>query len=155
MIKLRKLIKLISSGYSLSKKDQTNQIWIQIRMSLIPLIEIIITIPLTIRRIREIINPSVSQILSLDIISSLLFSSQGFWDFWIFIIFDPEIRSKLKNCCSYSYSKYYQQNSFDLDFFDSKNDKDNDNDKDIYLIENLEEKKKEKNEKNEKTKNFF
>ncbi|KAJ5080046.1 g protein-coupled receptor [Anaeramoeba ignava] len=116
-IRLRKFIKLISEGYSSTKISQTNQIWIQIRMSLIPLIEIIVMIPLTIKRIREIINPSVSEINSLDILSSLLICSQGFWDFWIFIIFDPEIRSKLKiNCCSSSYSKYYQQNSFGLDF---------------------------------------
>ncbi|KAJ5080051.1 g-protein coupled receptor 157-like [Anaeramoeba ignava] len=112
---LRKMIKLVSSGYSSTKISQTNQIWIQLRMSLIPLIEMIITIPLTIKRIREIINPSVSEINSLDIISSLLFSSQGFWDFWIFIIFDPEIRSKLKNC---SPSKKYQE----VDLIDFQNE---------------------------------
>ncbi|KAJ5080050.1 g-protein coupled receptor 1-like [Anaeramoeba ignava] len=134
MIRLRKLIKLISKGYSLSKKHQTDQIWIQLRMSLIPLIEIIVTIPITIRRIREIINSSFSEIMALDIISSLLICSQGFWDFWIFIIFDPEIRSKLKNCRSYSYSKYYQENPFGLDFFDPKNDKD------LYSIKDSEEK---------------
>ncbi|KAJ5080044.1 g protein-coupled receptor [Anaeramoeba ignava] len=113
MIRLRKFIKLISEGYSSTKKSQKNQIWIQIRMSLIPLIQIIITIPLTIKRIREIINPSVSGMDFNDILSSLLFSSQGFWDFWIFIIFDPEIRLKLKNC--FCCSNYPQENDlFDL-----------------------------------------
>ncbi|KAJ5080045.1 g protein-coupled receptor [Anaeramoeba ignava] len=121
MIRLRKFIKLISEGYSSTKISQTNQIWIQIRMSLIPLIQIIFTIPVTIKRIREIINPSVSQILSLDILSSLLFCSQGFWDFWIFIIFDPEIRSKLKNC--FCCSNYPQENNL----FDLKNQNQNQN----------------------------
>ncbi|KAJ5080057.1 g-protein coupled receptor 157 [Anaeramoeba ignava] len=99
------IIKFISKEFSSTTRiNQMNQIWIQIRMSLIPLIEILIAIPPTIRRLREIIKPSASDIPTLDFVHSLLASSQGFWDFWIFIVFDPEMRKKTKNCfcCSTS-----------------------------------------------------
>ncbi|KAJ5080056.1 g-protein coupled receptor 157-like [Anaeramoeba ignava] len=97
MIRLRKIIKFLTKEFSSTvKKSQMNQVWIQIRMSLIPLIQIIILIPGTIRRLRNIINPSAPDITAVDILHSLLVTSQGFWDFWIFIIFDSEMRNKLK-----------------------------------------------------------
>ncbi|KAJ5066555.1 g protein-coupled receptor [Anaeramoeba ignava] len=97
---LRKFMKLISSQFSSEEKNPMSQVWVQIRMSLIPLIQIIILIPGTIRRIRNMTNPNASEINSLNILHSLIACSQGFWDFWIFIVFDPEIRKKLKSCCS-------------------------------------------------------
>ncbi|KAJ5080059.1 g-protein coupled receptor 1 [Anaeramoeba ignava] len=104
IIQIRKVVKIYSTNsISTTKINQMNQIWIQLRMSFIPLIQIIILIPGTIRRIRNIAKPSASDIESLDIIQSLLLTSQGFWDFWIFVVFDPEIRKKIKNCfCSKS-----------------------------------------------------
>ncbi|KAJ5080055.1 g-protein coupled receptor 157 [Anaeramoeba ignava] len=101
MIRLRKIIKFLSKEFSSTvKKSQMNQVWIQIRMSLIPLIQIILLIPATIRRLRNMINSSVPDITAVDILHSLLATSQGFWDFWIFIIFDSEMRNKLKHCSS-------------------------------------------------------
>ncbi|KAJ5080042.1 g protein-coupled receptor [Anaeramoeba ignava] len=122
IIPLRELIKLNSKGYSSTRISQINQVWIQIRMSLIPLVEIIIMIPATIRRFWEIIKSKAPDYNSLDILQALLITSQGFWDFFIFIIFDPEMRAKIRSCCC-STSKYYQQNSFvDIPNYSSQNE---------------------------------
>ncbi|KAJ5080062.1 hypothetical protein M0811_14211 [Anaeramoeba ignava] len=77
IIQLKKVFKSISSDHSFSSLTaQKNQLWIQIRMSLIPLIQIIIMIPATIRRLRNIIDPSASDIIVIDILHSLLVTSQ-------------------------------------------------------------------------------
>ncbi|KAJ5080060.1 g-protein coupled receptor 1 [Anaeramoeba ignava] len=112
IIQLRKVLKLIKNEKSFSLlAAQKNQLWIQIRMSLIPLIQIIIMIPATIRRLRDIIDPSAPDIIVIDILQSLLVTSQGFWDFWIFVVFDPEMRDKIKGCCcSNLKQKYLQEN---------------------------------------------
>ncbi|KAJ5080052.1 hypothetical protein M0811_14201 [Anaeramoeba ignava] len=119
--RLKKLINLISKGYFLSKIIQPKQVWVQLRMSLIPLIEMVVMAPATIRRIRDMINPNGSQLVTLDIIHSLLVTSQGFWDFWIFVVFDPEIRKKIRNFSSY---RSYQKNFHDLESFSPKSEND-------------------------------
>ncbi|KAJ5080064.1 g-protein coupled receptor 1 [Anaeramoeba ignava] len=119
IIKIRKIIKLNSQGNYGPKTSQMSQVWIQFRLSLIPLIYILIFIPATIRRIRTLINPSANDIFSVDIIHSLFASTQGFWDFWIFVVFDLEMRKKIGNCFS-CYSKN-RQNAAQLDIEDYKN----------------------------------
>ncbi|KAJ5080058.1 g-protein coupled receptor 157-like [Anaeramoeba ignava] len=133
MIRLRKEFNFLSNNYSpTSKKSQINQVWVQLRMSLIPLIQIIILIPGTIRRSREWMENSPHDILSIDIIHSLLITSQGFWDFWIFIIFDPEMRNKLRNCCSSS--KNPKELVFvGLSIEKNENENENENEKDTLL----------------------
>ncbi|KAJ5080063.1 g-protein coupled receptor 157 [Anaeramoeba ignava] len=118
---LRKIFKVVSSEYShQSQTNQMNQVWVQIRMSLIPLVYIIVEIPATIRRLREVIKPSSSENFTLDVFHSLLATSQGFWDFWIFIVFDPEMREKLKHSCCSTSQKYFQANpDFDLQTYDT------------------------------------
>ncbi|KAJ5080053.1 g-protein coupled receptor 157-like [Anaeramoeba ignava] len=119
IIRMRKSFKLITKGYTERRKNQMNQVWIEFRMSLIPLIQIIVIIPGTIRRIRDMVNPSYSNIFALDIIHSLIACSQGFWDFLIFVVFDPDIKSKIKICC-FSRSKYEGNDFFDLGNYQSK-----------------------------------
>ncbi|KAJ5078470.1 g protein-coupled receptor [Anaeramoeba ignava] len=107
LIRLRQIIKNILRKYQTTKVKQMNQVWIEFRMSFIPLIYILVIIPATIRRIRNLINPSTPDIEVINILQGLLSSSQGFWDFWIFVVFDQEIRKKLRN----SFSKFSQENS--------------------------------------------
>ncbi|KAJ5078471.1 g protein-coupled receptor [Anaeramoeba ignava] len=98
--KLRKILHAMINQSNLTTPSQINQMWIEFRMSFIPLIYIIIMIPATIKRLRNFIHPSYSEIPTVDILQALLSTSQGFWDFWIFIVFDPEMRKKIRNCCS-------------------------------------------------------
>ncbi|KAJ5080065.1 g-protein coupled receptor 157 [Anaeramoeba ignava] len=100
IIKLNKSNKESSKGNYLQRIGEENQVFFQKRMTLLPIVGIIIFIPGLIRRLREIINPSASDILTLHILHSLLVSTQGFWDFLIFVILDPEMRKKMKSCCS-------------------------------------------------------
>ncbi|KAJ5080043.1 g protein-coupled receptor [Anaeramoeba ignava] len=119
IVQLKRLFKLVSKGYYSANISQPNQFWIQVRMSLIPLVEFIVIIPATIGRLRDIINPSCSDIPTLDILHSILSISQGFWDFLIFIVFDPEIRKKIRDCCSSNQFEKYDS-GFDIQSYQSK-----------------------------------
>ncbi|KAJ5078467.1 g protein-coupled receptor [Anaeramoeba ignava] len=128
MFRLRKIFKIVSRFDPFQRKNHLNKVWIQLRMSLIPLVYFIIIIPATIRRIREMLHYE-KDIPTLDILHSLLITSQGFWDFWIFVIFDPQIRSKIRYCCS-EYSRFRvtfnpekdddQQSPFTKDFLNQE-----------------------------------
>ncbi|KAJ5078468.1 g protein-coupled receptor [Anaeramoeba ignava] len=100
LIRLRKIVKFILNKNPSSKKSEMNQIWVEIRMSFIPLIYILIFIPTTIRRIYDIHHSPDKSIPAIDIPRALLSSTHGFWDFLIFIVFDSEMRKKIYNKCS-------------------------------------------------------
>ncbi|KAJ5078469.1 g protein-coupled receptor [Anaeramoeba ignava] len=122
VFRLRKTMKLILGQYHTTKIRQMNEVWIEFRMSFIPLIYILIFIPATIRRIRSFVHSSASEIESINILQGLLSSSQGFWDFWIFVVFDPKIRKKLKIfCCRYKSEDEFKMEISKLDQKDAGN----------------------------------
>ncbi|KAJ5080061.1 hypothetical protein M0811_14210 [Anaeramoeba ignava] len=85
-------------------------------------------------RLRNIISPSASDIIAIDILHSLLASSQGFWDFWIFVVFDPEMRNKIKGCCCCCSNLFHlQENELsDISAFEKLPNQEND----LFLSEN-------------------
>ncbi|KAJ5078472.1 g protein-coupled receptor [Anaeramoeba ignava] len=94
-IRLKKFYQQNIKGNYNKRISQLNKFWIELRMSFVPLIYIIIFIPTSFRRIRNLAYPNASEITFIDVLQGLLSISQGFWDFLIFVIFDPEIRTKL------------------------------------------------------------
>ncbi|KAJ5070699.1 g protein-coupled receptor [Anaeramoeba ignava] len=117
IIKLRAVFKIISQiQIQISKEKQLAQFKIQLRMSLIPLIYIILLIPPTIKRVNEEIHPNSKSSIIINILQAIATTSHGFWDFLIFIVFVKEMRKKIRNCSSISNQNRDQKYSSIQDF---------------------------------------
>ncbi|KAJ5068071.1 g protein-coupled receptor [Anaeramoeba ignava] len=85
------------------KRKKKEKLRIQLRMTLIPLVYLVLALPSTINRVRSLVEPNVSSSKTLDVLQAWFLPSQGIWDFLIFIVFVKSIRhqiiSSLKRKC--------------------------------------------------------
>ncbi|KAJ5074326.1 g protein-coupled receptor [Anaeramoeba ignava] len=111
----RNFQKIMKSDSKIPKETQMTQLRIQLRMTMIPLIYIILLIPSTIKRVHEFIIENPNDWISVDVLQSIFITTHGFWDFLIFIVFNEEMRKKISESCfgSSNNLEFYQISDFD------------------------------------------
>ncbi|KAJ3445392.1 g protein-coupled receptor [Anaeramoeba flamelloides] len=79
-----------------SEKENREELKLQVRMSIIPLVLIISLTFSSIKRIRVIINPNCQSLFWLDVMQSITNPSQGFLNCLVFVFLNDYSRQKLR-----------------------------------------------------------
>ncbi|KAJ5075781.1 g protein-coupled receptor [Anaeramoeba ignava] len=96
VIKIRLIFREISQirNHILQKKLRKNM-KVQLRMTMIPIIYILIIFPTSFKRARQMADKNATNWPVLDIFQSFLISTQGFFDVILFVFFVKRVRIKL------------------------------------------------------------
>ncbi|KAJ5080298.1 g protein-coupled receptor [Anaeramoeba ignava] len=131
LIKIRQaykaIMKIASQMEKLRKKEKLK---IQLRMTLIPIVYILTSIPSSIKRARDYFQPNASDLKILDVLQALFLPSQGIFDCFIFVFFVRIVRKKiidsLFKCCRKNQDRSLViplvRESYFSDEFDTEND---------------------------------
>ncbi|KAJ5075782.1 hypothetical protein M0811_06644 [Anaeramoeba ignava] len=106
VIKIRKIFRDISTirDHDLRKK-QRKEAKIQLRMTMIPIIYILVIFPTSFKRARQMANQNAKPWFVLDMFQAFFLSTQGFWDSILFVFLIKRVRVKLFALCSCSKQK--------------------------------------------------
>ncbi|KAJ5068601.1 g protein-coupled receptor [Anaeramoeba ignava] len=106
IIKIRKVFQEVAHLKNFLLKKQTRKnLRTQLRMSMIPLVYILIVIPTSVKRGKEMFEKDTKDIPFLDFLQALFLSTQGFFDCLIFVIGVRRVRQRLFSLCSSKPSK--------------------------------------------------
>ncbi|KAJ5077737.1 g protein-coupled receptor [Anaeramoeba ignava] len=110
-IKIRKAYKSLASVNSvLEKLRRKEKIKVQLRMTLIPIIYILIAIPSSVKRAKEVFFLNNTDFITLDIFQAIFDPSQGIFDCILFVFMVKDVRTKIKDSfkkifCNKKYSE--------------------------------------------------